>query len=349
MSTGFVFWFLHVYQRFLRNDTCIKHNEIWKTYDQSNDRLWHINKFDVDFELINKDGKSSNPNLRKERICVVSIDTRPLERFSDKKSFENMSFTSIAAYNSLFYGTLLIENICSNFEEGLLNSFLFIYLLAVQHGYDYKRIVAPPLTEHHMTWVKIANLYDVLHKYDVVVCFDPDVYVRNPETTIEFLMDRYNFTVNSSLLMASDPNSKENQDSKGRATLNMGFIIARNNNLTRQILRQLALCTEMVPGCKRWRFEWSHEQRAFSEYFRDRMQIGSELIIAPCNELNGFDVSRSGCHGILVTHGWTIKGSMKDRLKKLMSENLMMLLEKKMWKDGHVYQSPTSDIRALAL
>ena len=51
-----------------------------------------------------------NSWLRKKRICVLSIDTRPLERFSVIKNFDNMSFHSVAAYNSLFYGKSYSEH-----------------------------------------------------------------------------------------------------------------------------------------------------------------------------------------------------------------------------------------------
>lgn len=220
-------------------------------------------------------------------------------------------------------------------------------LLALQHGYDYQRVTAPLFEDYHKTWVKIAHFYDIIHKYDIVACFDPDVYVRHPNISIEYIMARYNFTANSSFLMAADPNSKNNQDSQGRATLNMGFIIAQNNNLTKQILKGLALCVETIPGCEKWKTTWSHEQRAFSEYFRDRLMVGSELIIAPCKELNGYQESTSGCTGAIITHGWTIKHAIKRRLRKLMFENLMMLLDRRMWNGKHVSVASTSDIRKL--
>ena len=162
-------------------------------------------------------------------------------------------------------------------------------------------------------------------------------------------MERYNFTANSSFLMAADPNSKNNQDSKGRATLNMGFIIAQNNNLTKQILKRLALCGETIPGCETWKHKWSHEQRAFSEYFRDLMKVGTELIIAPCQELNGFQESTSGCSGTIITHAWTVKHTMRKRLRRLMFDNLMTFLDHEMWNKNHVSIASTSDIRKLGV
>lgn len=219
--------------------------------------------------------------------------------------------------------------------------------LAIQHGYDYRRITAPLISGYNQYWVKIPHFYNIIDKYDIVVCFDPDVYVRHPNISIEYLISRYNFTENSSFLMAEDPNEKSNQDSTGRIVLNTGFIIAQNNNLTKQILKQLALCGETIPGCETWKNKWSQEQRAFSDYFRDKMKVGSELIIAPCNDLNGYEESGTGCSGTLVTHVWNAKHTIKKRLKKLMLQNLMTILEQQMWDKNHTSIASTSDIQNL--
>ena len=82
-----------------------------------------------------------------------------------------------------------------------------------------------------------------MHKYDLVA------YIVNPNMTIEFLLERYNFTLNSSLLMALDPDKSYNKDSTGRVVLNTEFIIAQNNNLTLRVLKKLALYTKTIRGC----------------------------------------------------------------------------------------------------
>jgi hypothetical protein len=218
---------------------------------------------------------------------------------------------------------------------------------AILHGYDYLRITAPPIPGLGIPWVKIPHLYDIIHKYDIIVCFDPDVYLRHSNISVEFLMKRYNFTDKSSFLMAMDPNGKDNEDSQGRTVLNTGFIIAQNNNLTKQILKRLALCTVNIPGCEKWKYKWSHEQRAFNDYLRDQMKVGSELIIAPCDEVNGYDGSNSGCTGKLLVHAWIAKDTINKRVQKVMLETLMMILEKEMWENKHVSVALTSDIEKL--
>ncbi|CAF1637644.1 unnamed protein product, partial [Didymodactylos carnosus] len=214
----------------------------------------------------------------------------------------------------------------------------------IRHGYDYKRIIPPLIPNHKGTWVKVTHLYHVVQDYDIVVLLDGDAYITDPRMDIEFLMKRWNFTKASSILMASDPGGPDNQDSKGRATANWGFVIARNTNLTKAILKNLSRCVRDIPGCEKWAVTWSYEQRAFSEYFRDKMKIGSELILAPCSEANGFATSNSGCLGTFVTHVWTDKPSMVKRFQKLMMDDLMMLLEDKLWLDKHVSEVVTNDI-----
>ena len=218
---------------------------------------------------------------------------------------------------------------------------------AKYHGYDYLRVTSPPIPSHYGTWTKVVQLYDVVQKYDIVVLIDADAYFTNQNISIEFLMERYNFTDNTSLLMAEDPNGLINKDSKGRATLNTGFIIAQNNNITTYILKKLALCTRTIPGCDQWREKWSFEQRAFSDYIRDELKVGSELIVAPCTEVNGFAGSRSGCIGSFISHIWTQKHTVGERLQRTMLNSLMISLEKKMWENNHSLIASTSDIEEL--
>lgn len=193
----------------------------------------------------------------------------------------------------------------------------------------------------------MVPLYDVVHKYDVVVLLDADAYVVNPNISIEFLLERYNFTVNSSLLMAIHPNTAFNKDSEGRITLNTGFIIAQNSDSTTHVLKKLALCTKTIPGCDRWKGAWSFEQRAFSENIRDQMKVGSELIMAPCNESNGFIDSGTECMGSFLSHVWSQKGSVGARLQTTLPYDVMTFLEKDMWENNHSLIALTGDIEKL--
>ncbi len=77
------------------------------------------------------------------------------------------------------------------------------------------------------------------------------------------------------------------------------------------------------------------------------MKVGSELIIAPCDEVNGYDGSGTGCSGKLLVHAWTAKHTVNKRIQKVMLETLMMILEKEMWENKHVSVALTSDIKQL--
>ena len=52
------------------------------------------------------------------------------------------------------------------------------------------------------------------------------------------------------------------------------------------------------------------------------MKIGSELIIAPCNECNGFVGSNTECNGTFISHVWTQKNAVLGRLQRIMLTNL---------------------------
>ena len=127
------------------------------------------------------------------------------------------------------------------------------FISAKQHEYDYLRITSPPIPENYNTWTKVVQLYHIIHKYDIVVLLYADAFFVNSNISVEFLLSQYNFTVNSSLLIPADPNIANNKDSNGRIALNTGFIIAQNNNLTKYVLKKLALCTKTIPGCEKWK------------------------------------------------------------------------------------------------
>lgn len=267
--------------------------------------------------------------IRKTDICLLNVDTRPLERFTVLGDLDKMQFHSLAAYNNLFYGIIKLYN----FHQYI--RFIIDFSSALRHRYYYRRITAVPIRGYAPTWVKVTELYKAIQNFSIVVFLDADAYLVHPNISIEFLMDRYNFSINSSLLMAIDPNRFFNKDSKGRIVLNTGFIIARNTKLTKTILQNLANCSHIYKACDQWNTKWSFEQRAFSEYFRDQMKLGSELIAAPCNELNGYSSSRSGCLGLFLSHVWNDKPSIIQRLKRTLLTNLMELLEAELWNDEH--------------
>lgn len=73
--------------------------------DFGNYNTWSLSNFLGTNEYGNNHGETS----KKKRICILSIDTRPLERFTAVKDIDKMNFYSIAAYNALFYGKKFID------------------------------------------------------------------------------------------------------------------------------------------------------------------------------------------------------------------------------------------------
>ena len=64
------------------------------------DGLWFVPSFSK-----NTEKKTNNNQMKsKRRICILNVDTRPLERFSNVNKVTKMELHSIAAYSNLYYG-----------------------------------------------------------------------------------------------------------------------------------------------------------------------------------------------------------------------------------------------------
>lgn len=128
----------------------------------------------------------------------------------------------------------------------------------------------------HDTWIKPHVLLEFLDQYKFVVFIDADATIQHLELPLEWLFNRWNIGHETSIAMPIDTrqfiNGNENTsgDSKGRTTLNTGFIIAQSLPLTFEMLDAWKTCPEgkRYPECGQWANVWSHEQRAFSEYIR---------------------------------------------------------------------------------
>jgi hypothetical protein len=89
------------------------HKELYEQTDQNISDVYHqmltdISQYNVwsllSFMTRRKEDIYLARYALKKKICILSVDSRPLERFSEVNDLNNMSFHSIAAYNSLFYG-----------------------------------------------------------------------------------------------------------------------------------------------------------------------------------------------------------------------------------------------------
>jgi len=164
----------------------------------------------------------------------------------------------------------------------------------------------------------------------VVVC-DADAVFINLHLPFEWLLNRWEYQLNTSMATARDPdNEPQNFDTKGRNTINTGFMIAQNLPRTRDLLKALEDCPdneEKYPNCAKFKYTHPHEQGAYSEYIR--YEFEDSVIEIPCSEANGYPQrSLPGCDGIFVRHSWHDKGLPRRELEESLTANFMARVHK---------------------
>ncbi len=82
----------------MNNKNCTDYKQLLQ--DLGTHDKWSLSAFLKKSENDNNLGRVESS----KRICILNVDTRPLERFSVIQDFNKMNYYSIAAYNSLFYG-----------------------------------------------------------------------------------------------------------------------------------------------------------------------------------------------------------------------------------------------------
>jgi hypothetical protein len=104
---------------------------------------------------------------------------------------------------------------------------------------------------------------------------DADVSITHPELPLEWLFNRWGVTQRTSIALPWDVRETRgvrtiSVDSRGQQVLNTGLVIVQDLPYTQEMLEAWQDCPEEKrwAGCARWKKEWSHEQRAFSEFVR---------------------------------------------------------------------------------
>lgn len=189
---------------------------------------------------------------------------------------------------------------------------------AMIHGYDYRFVRAPNFKDRFGTWTKVPVLREAVKSYDIVVFLDADAGFVHMDLPLEWLMNYWRVTKDTSLALAKDPDSKTNRDSKGLVLLNTGFIIAQKNDRTQEILRELEDCPndKRWQGCSKWKFDWAHEQRAFGEYVRYDYNKTTDILALRMPEANG-------PAGVFIRHDWP---KQRDPLEDLQRSFMDMLV-----------------------
>ncbi|CBX96011.1 hypothetical protein LEMA_P031630.1 [Plenodomus lingam JN3] len=234
------------------------------------------------------------------------------------------------------------------------NAIMNHYLYAMIHGYDYKFYQAQHMKDRHDTWIMPHVFRELLPDYQFVVAMDADATIPHLEVPLEWMFNRWGIHKHTSIAMPWDTEefiadgSSISRDSKGLRVLNTGFVVAQNSETTLEMLEAWRDCPseERYPGCKQWAYNWSHEQRAFSEYIRYDFNKTAETIVSiPCDDavgwpgfladtLEGHPYGISECNGRFVSH-YTIG---KDKVKAASSNSVMQALTDVIQKSLLTYQ-----------
>lgn len=148
---------------------------------------------------------------------------------------------------------------------------------------------------------------------EIVVSIDHDAIFQNLNLPIEWLLNHWNFTTNTSFAMALDNNWQQNHDWSDVLSINAGFIISQNLPRTHEILRAWDSCpknTTLYPDCDKLTHDWPAEQGAWGNFMRRQFNDTDDYIEIQCTEANGFPGMGTECYGSLIRH-YTIG---KDRI-----------------------------------
>lgn len=226
------------------------------------------------------------------------------------------------------------------------NAIINHYLYALVHGYDYKFYQAQHMVDHHDTWIMPHVFRELLPDYQFVVAMDADAIVPHLEVPLEWMFNRWGVKEHTSMALPLDTEERRGNvsistDSKGKLVLNTGFVVAQNSEKTLELLEAWRDCTSETryPGCARWAYEWSHEQRAFSEYIRYDFNTPETIVSIPCDDGVGWpgfkkDLERENpgiadCNGNFIRH-YTVG---KHKVKESTSTSIMQLLSEVLQKN----------------
>lgn len=273
------------------------------------------------------------------KILIVDIDTRVPTGENEILNPERLDWESLKTA-----GGGLVSNAIINH-----------YLYAMVHGYDYKFYQARDMKDHHNTWILPHVLRELIPDYQFVIVMDADATIPHFDVPFEWMFNRWGIKKHTSMALPWDTEEirsegSVSQDSKGLLVLNTGLVIAQNSSETLDLLEAWRDCTTETryKGCARWKYEWSHEQRAFSEYIRYDFNSTPETIVSiPCDDAVGWPNFRedalhepgnrnqdiSDCNGNFVRHYTTGKNRVKDGSAASVMQILSEALQKSILAD----------------
>lgn len=173
---------------------------------------------------------------------------------------------------------------------------------------------------------------------------DADAIFRNLNLPYEWLLNRWNFTEDTSFTMPLDPVWDVNTGGKigytnnkyGVVNPNAGFITAQNLPRTFDMLDDWVSCPdneEEFEGCDNFRHGWPAEQGAFGEHIRYKYNATTDFRSFNCTDGNGFPEQGSECRGIFVRHFTTGKEHLKPNTGDALLQTIMSRTHSEMFQN----------------
>lgn len=210
---------------------------------------------------------------------------------------------------------------------------------ATMHGYNYSFIHTQkwPNDERDDVWTKVPQLRNLLDSCQIVVVVDSDVTFQHLELPFEWLLNRWNFTMEHSLAMPFDVEAWVNEDgvrlleipdvhdTTGLLSVNAGVVIARSSPRTKEIVDAWVACPQdedRFPGCSEFAHGWPAEQGAFSQYIRHHYAEPNDLRYIPCDDAMGFPGNNMNCSGTFLRHYTSDKQAVKTNVGQVLLSSL---------------------------
>ncbi|KAJ5104909.1 hypothetical protein NUU61_002256 [Penicillium alfredii] len=204
---------------------------------------------------------------------------------------------------------------------------------AALHGYDYKLVHTDAPNDRNPRWTKVAKIRKNIEHYDFVVFMDADTVFKYPAVPLEFLFNRWGITPRTLVAAADDPDRAENDDKRGGINQNAGFFIAQRSPRTRQLLDAWFSCAwdHKQKGCSKYKYNFPHEQGAFSTYTRHLFNDTEDVKRLPCAEANGSPRTKAkyGCGGELVEHYWKAQDAVPAAFQSSIMQYVLLQMHQR--------------------
>ncbi|KAJ5390968.1 uncharacterized protein N7496_002036 [Penicillium cataractarum] len=212
--------------------------------------------------------------------------------------------------------------------EGLTLGRLNHYMFAKLHGYDYQLVQLPVDPTLHGTWNKVPAMREAIKHYEYVVFMDGDAIFTHPHLPLEWLLNYWGISNDTTMALAEDPSDPFFLNVKKLdINLNTGFVIAHQTPRSEEFFEAWMTCPDETryEGCGRWKLTHTHEQAVVNEYLR--YDYPEEIQILPCTEANRYPNS-GDCNGEFISHYWPFKDMIPAGAKEVMAQYFWPPLQK---------------------